>query len=194
MLDSVSKLLGSKHPDCGVEVVSAEVGDSSVYVKPESLFPVCQTLRDDPSYRFNVLQVITGMDRVEHIEVSYILASFINNLELILKIKLPRPELPDLPTVESVCKLWPAANYQERECYDMLGVRFHGHPDLRRILCPYEDWEGYPLRKDYKVQETYLNMKVNPPDKINNADHYFYKKIKAEYGEDSKKILHSWKD
>ena len=194
MMDELSSFLQQHHSRYTPEVIRGDAGDSVLYINPTGLVPICKTLKDEEPWRFNVLQVITGTDWSEHIEISYILASFIHNRELILKVKLPRPELPQLPSISSLCDLWASANYQERECYDMVGVRFEGHPDLRRILCPYEDWEGYPLRKDYKVQNKYLNMEVNPPEKMNSEDHYFYKKIEEEMGENAKKVIHSWKD
>jgi len=71
-------------------------------------------------------------------------------------------------------------------------VNFTGHPDLRRVLCPY-DWQGHPLRRDYVVQETYQGMTVNPPNKVNTEDHFFGKKLKEELG-DPKQVSWSWKD
>ena len=194
MMDELASFLQQRHSQYNPQVVREEIGDAVLFIEPSGLLPVCQTLKNEEPWRFNVLQVITGTDRSEYLEISYILASFIHNRELILKVKLPRPELPELPTVASLCNLWASANFQERECYDMIGVRFEGHPDLRRILCPDEEWEGYPLRKDYSVQEKYLDMKVNPPDKMNAEDHYFYKKVEEEMGENAKKVIHSWKD
>ena len=194
MIDELSSYLKQHHPAYNPEVVTSDVGDPVLFIDPVGLIPVCQSLKNDEPWRFNVLQVITGTDWTEYLEISYILASFVHNKELILKVKLPRPTLPALPSVASVCSLWASANFQERECYDMIGVTFEGHPDLRRILCPYEDWEGYPLRKDYQVQQKYLNMEVNPPDKMNSEDHYFYKKIQEEMGENAKKVIYSWKD
>lgn len=76
------------------------------------------------------------------------------------------------PRLDSVCSLWPAANYQERECYDMLGVSFNNHPDHRRILCP-DDWQGFPLRKDYVAAKYYNNMEVYPDNKMNFEDREF---------------------
>jgi NADH-quinone oxidoreductase subunit C len=75
--------------------------------------------------------------------------------KICLKVDVPvaAPEIP------SVASIWPTANWHEREAYDMFGVVFTGHPDLRRILCP-EDWDGFPLRKDFKVPEFYQGMKV----------------------------------
>ena len=194
MMDQLTSYLQHHHPRCHPQARSGEVGDPVLFIEPEELVPVCQSLKNDEPWHFNVLQVITGTDWEEHLEVSYILANFIHNKELILKVKLPKPPLPDLPRVASLCPLWASANFQERECYDMIGVRFEGHPELKRILCPYDDWEGYPLRKDYKVQDKYLNMEVNPPDKMNSEDHYFYKKIQEEMGENAKKVIHSWKE
>jgi len=76
------------------------------------------------------------------------------------------------PSVDSVVSVWPAANFQERECYDMFGVTFKNHPDHRRILCP-DDWEGFPLRKDYNAPKYYNGMEVFPDSKMNLEDREF---------------------
>jgi NADH-quinone oxidoreductase subunit C len=76
------------------------------------------------------------------------------------------------PAVESIVKTYAAANFQERECYDMFGIRFNNHPDLRRILCP-DDWQGWPLRKDYVAQKYYNGMEVYPEGKMNMGDRDF---------------------
>lgn len=172
----------------------ATLGDSSITVEAESILEVCTALKNDG---FNVLQVITGCDYADRIELTYILADFTKNLELLLKVKLPRGDVQgnnkeSLPKINSVTSVWSAANFQERETYDMLGIHFVGHPDLRRILTP-DDWQGYPLRRDYVVQEKYLDMVVNPAHKINTEDHFFGKKLKEQIG-DPKKVSASWKD
>ena len=172
----------------------ATVGDSSITVEAEKILEVCKALKSEG---FNVLQVITGTDYADRIELTYILADYTKNLELLLKVKLPRGNglgnnRDTLPKINSVVSVWSAANFQERETYDMIGVNFVGHPDHRRILTP-DDWQGYPLRKDYVVQETYLDMVVNPPGKINTEDHFFGKKLKEQIG-DPKKVSASWKD
>jgi NADH-quinone oxidoreductase subunit C len=176
----------------------ATVGDSSVSVSSASILEVCRFLKTNAEFEFNVLQVITGTDYLStnEIEVSYVLASFTKNTELILKTRVGRGTvdgtLESLPKLNSVVSVWSAANFQERECYDMIGVNFTGHPDLRRVLCPY-DWQGHPLRRDYVVQETYQGMTVNPPNKVNTEDHFFGKKLKEELG-DPKQVSWSWKD
>jgi NADH-quinone oxidoreductase subunit C len=175
-------------------VNAATVGDSSVTVDSGKILEVCQSLKKEG---FNVLQAISAVDYADRIELSYILADFTNNKELILKTKLPRGDgsgnnKDTLPKINSVTSVWSAAHFQEREAYDMIGVNFVGNPDLRRILTP-DDWQGYPLRKDYVVQEKYLDMVVNPPGKNNTEDQMFGKKLKAEIG-DPKKVSASWKD
>lgn len=170
----------------------ATVGDSSITVEAATILEVCKALKASSEFQFNVLQVITGTDYADRIELSYVLASFSKNLELILKAKLPRGDKFNLPKINSVVSVWSAANFQERETYDMIGVDFVGHPDLRRILCPY-DWDGFPLRKDYIVQEKYLDMVVDPPEKNNTADQMFGKRLKEELG-DPKRVSASWKD
>jgi NADH-quinone oxidoreductase subunit C len=172
----------------------ATVGDSSITVESTKILDVCKALKSEG---YNVLQVITGTDYPDRIELTYILADYTKNLELLVKTNLPRGDgngnnRDTLPKIDSVVSVWNAANFQERETYDMIGVNFVGHPDHRRILTP-DDWQGYPLRKDYVVQEKYLDMVVNPPAKINTEDHFFGKKLKAEIG-DPKKVSASWKD
>jgi NADH-quinone oxidoreductase subunit C len=170
----------------------AKVGDHSITVEASTILDVAKALKASTEFDMNVLQVITGTDYPEKIELSYILASFTKNLEVILKVNLPRGDKTNLPKVDSVTSVWSAANFLERETYDMMGVEFLGHPDMRRILCPY-DWEGHPLRKDYVVQEKYLDMVVNPPEKNNTMDQMFGKRLKEELG-DPKKVSASWKD
>ncbi|AUO00173.1 hypothetical protein C0V70_06720 [Bacteriovorax stolpii] len=162
-------------------------------VEAGKILEVCKALKAEG---FNVLQAVTGTDYADRIELTYILADFTNNRELLLKTKLGRGDgsgnnKDTLPKIDSVVSVWNAANFQERETYDMIGVNFVGHPDLRRILTP-DDWQGYPLRRDYVVQEKYLDMVVNPAHKINSADHMFGKKLKEEIG-DPKKVSASWK-
>ena len=166
--DSINKMI----PEAKAIYELREVGDTPIDIEAESVHPVCQHLKTQ--FGFHVLEVITGCDYPDRIEVSYILANFTDNQEVILKTKLSREN----PVVDSVSDIWSSANFQERECFDMLGVHFNNHPDPRRILCP-DDWEGFPLRKDYKTQERYRHMIVNPESKMNIEDREFANKQKA---------------
>lgn len=167
-----------------------ENGDASINVEPAKILDICNALKDG-EHEFNVLQVISGVDYKDYLELVYVIASFTKNTELLLKVKLERGTNDNLPQLDSVTSVWAAANWQEREAYDMIGVRFNGHPDHRRILTP-DDWEGHPLRKDYVVQEKYHDMVVNPAHKINTDDHMFMKRLKETYS-DPKKVSGSWK-
>jgi NADH-quinone oxidoreductase subunit C len=105
-----------------------------------------------------MLSCVTGIDNGPEagtMEVIYNLYSIPFNRSLMLKVILPR----DQAEMESVCGVWKGANWLEREVYDMFGIHFKNHPDLRRILMP-ADWEGYPLRKDYQHQELYRDIQV----------------------------------
>ncbi|HCD37081.1 NADH-quinone oxidoreductase subunit C [Chlorobium phaeovibrioides] len=115
-------------------------------------------MRDHPKLKFNYMACLSGVDYPEEGKLG-----LVANLEslgvfghkLAVKVKCPR----EGGSIPSVAGVWHTANWHEREAYDMLGMLFEGHPDMRRILCP-DDWEGWPLRKDYKVQESYHGIKV----------------------------------
>lgn len=121
-------------------------------VRGQSIAEVCAILRDEPGMDFDCLSNLTAVDRKpdDTIEVYYHLFSYAHGHRLVLRASTPRPD-PILPTVTH---LWPIANWLEREAFDLLGVRFTGHPDLRRILMP-EDWVGHPLRKDFVEPDEY---------------------------------------
>lgn len=124
--------------------------EMSVYLAPSSLREACALLRDDRDCPFNFLADVTCVDwhpSEPRFEVVYHLLSIPRKERVRLKVRLESAN----PTVESVVPVWPAANFFEREVYDLFGVRFTGHPYLRRLLMP-EDWEGQPLRKDYPVE------------------------------------------
>lgn len=192
MLNQIADFINSKVSSANAVATTPEKGDGFVTVKAESILEVANALKTSSEFEMNVLQVITGTDypATSEIELTYILASFTKNLELLLKVRLPRGDKNNLPKINSVVSVWRAANYQEREAYDMIGVTFVGHPDHRRILTP-DDWDGHPLRKDYVVQEVYRGMVVNPAHKVNTEDHFFGKKLKETM--DPKKVVNSWK-
>lgn len=131
---------------------------STVVVSAKQLVPVSSMLFNDAECYFDQLSCVTGVDNglaANTMEMIYHLYSIPFNQSLAIKVIIPR----DNPEVESLCSIWKSANWMERETFDMYGIRFLNHPDLRRILMP-ADWEGYPLRKDYQHQETYRNIDV----------------------------------
>ncbi len=120
-------------------------GELTLWIEPDRIVEVCSYLKAER--QFNRLAAVTGLDwyPVEpRFEVVYLLHSLATNERLRLKCRLHG----DAAEIESVCGIWSAANWYEREVFDLFGVRFRNHPDLRRIMMP-EDWEGHPLRKDY---------------------------------------------
>jgi NADH-quinone oxidoreductase subunit C len=124
--------------------------EMSIYVERSSIRDVCDLLRQDEDCLFNYLADITCVDWFPfepRFEVIYHLLSISKKERVRLKVRLEGSS----PALDSVTAVWPAANYFEREVFDLFGVRFAGHPYLRRLLMP-EDWEGYPLRKDYPVE------------------------------------------
>jgi NADH-quinone oxidoreductase subunit C len=136
----------------GVPIETAPSIDlqSTFYVAAADLQAVARALRDTPSLAFGFLAELTAVDfwpREPRYELVYLLVSIPNRLRLRMKVRLPS----EAAHVETVTAVWPAANWLEREVWDLFGIGFDGHPDPRRLLMP-EDWEGFPLRKDYPVQ------------------------------------------
>jgi NADH-quinone oxidoreductase subunit C len=129
-----------------------DVFDPYFQVDSQSIVEVCRYLRDEPELKFEILSDLTAVDvpKENKIQVVYHLFSYAQRHQIVLKVDLPR-EQPRISTVENV---WKAANWFEREVFDLFGVDFEGHSDLRRIMLP-EDWVGHPLRKDYVEQEEY---------------------------------------
>jgi len=129
-----------------------DVFDPCLHADPQAVVEICRYLRDTPGLDFEILSDLTCVDlpKEDKLQVVYHLYSYARRHQIVLKVDLPR-EAPRLATVEDV---WKAANWFEREVFDLFGVVFEGHTDLRRILLP-EDWVGHPLRKDYVEQEEY---------------------------------------
>jgi NADH-quinone oxidoreductase subunit C len=131
-----------------------------IKIQPGWVSAICRELHTNPATYFDQLICITGLDNgpeARSMEVIYTLNSIPFNQSLMLKVILPREN----PEIESLVSIWKSAEWLEREVYDMYGIKFLNHPDLRRILMP-ADWDGFPLRKDYKEQETYRSIKLAP--------------------------------
>jgi len=167
----IVKLVAERFGERIVGVV-AEAIDPWIEVAPAATAEVARFLRDEPRLRFEFLHCITGVDYLQtdpkrkiegqpRIELIYHLGSLVHKHRLVVKTTLPRwkdgveGQLPEVPSVSGV---WSTANWHEREVYDLVGVRFLGHPALERILCP-DDWTGHPLRKDYVMPLEYQGIR-----------------------------------
>ena len=151
------QLLSDQFGDEACELKADEKVVPWIVVKPGLIRDIAKYLRDKEGLRFDSLMCLSGVhyQKENELGVTYHLYSTTEKHKLTLKVIMPEDDA-HLPTVEQI---WKTADWHEREAYDMFGIRFDGHPDPRRILCP-DDWEGYPLRKDYQVQEFYRGMKV----------------------------------
>ena len=147
--------LKGKFGDAVVALQAAGFSPAFVVVDSARVNEFARFLRDDPALAFDSLMSLSGVDYKEGFAVAYHLFSMRHRHAIGLKAMLPR-EAPSLPTVDDV---WPAAGFQEREAFDLFGITFEGARDLRRILLP-PDWEGHPLRKDYKYPEFYHGIKI----------------------------------
>jgi NADH-quinone oxidoreductase subunit C len=121
-------------------------GEEAYFQVPAvQIAPVCDFLKTDPSTAFNYLSFLTAIDWKTHFELVYYLVSREYRHKAVLKVRVDNRLAPEVPTVVPI---FPGADWQEREVFDLMGIRFSGHYNLRRLLLP-DDWEGHPLRKDY---------------------------------------------
>ncbi|HWZ13770.1 MAG TPA: NADH-quinone oxidoreductase subunit C [Mucilaginibacter sp.] len=162
--DEITQLLTDKF---GADVITGTETSGlqpALLIHPDHITAVCLELRNNPNTYFDFLSCLTGVDygaEANRFGVVYHLASIPYQTQLTLKIsKENNRDLDELPTFPSITSVYRSADWHEREAYDLTGVFFEGHPDLRRILLP-DDWEGFPLRKDYKTAEYYKGIKID---------------------------------
>ncbi len=168
-VDQLNKKFGDKISGANLENL-----DPWIEVTPDGIVEVCKYLKEESSLAFDYLNSVTAVDYLHtdakkaakadwepHIEVVYHLFSMQHKHSLVLKVIMPRwkdDQEGKLPEVPSVAGVWSTADWHEREVYDLLGVNFTDHPNMRRILCP-EDWVGHPLRKDYEMPLEYHGIR-----------------------------------
>ncbi|GAA1809503.1 NADH-quinone oxidoreductase subunit C [Luedemannella flava] len=165
--DEVTDALEEAYPAFkdAIEKVVVDRGELTLHIKPERIREVCQVMRDDEALRFELCSSVSGVDYLgdaRRLHVTYHLTSLTFRRRVRLEVAVG-VEDPHVPSVTSV---YPTADWQERETYDMFGVVFDGHPGLTRILMP-DDWEGHPQRKDYPlggVPVEYKGAEIPPPN------------------------------
>jgi NADH-quinone oxidoreductase subunit C len=136
----------------------------ALLIEPNRIADICLELRNNPKIYFDFLSSLTGVDygvEAGRFGVVYHLASIPYKTQLTLKVSIENNrDVENLPTFPSITSVYKTADWHEREAYDLCGIFFEGHPDLRRILLP-DDWEGFPLRKDYKNAEFYKGIRID---------------------------------
>ncbi len=173
-IDEIHSLLVDRFGATAITKLHTAAKDPWIEVAPASIVAVSRFLKDDSRLRFDHLNDLCGVDYLEpdpkkaakfghepHLEVVYHLQSYELRHTLVVKVPLPRwekGEVGRIPECPSVTDVWDIADWHEREAYDLVGIRFTGHPNLRRILCP-EDWEGHALRKDYDFPLEYHGIR-----------------------------------
>jgi NADH-quinone oxidoreductase subunit C len=166
--DEVADALALAYPNVAqaVERSIVDRGELTLHVRREKLTDLAQQLRDDQDLRFEFLSSLSGvhypMDAGRELHVVYELTSMTHNRRIRLEVAAPDAD----PHMPSVVAIWPTADFQERETWDMFGVIFDGHPALTRIMMP-DDWPGHPQRKDYPlggIPVEYKGATIPPPD------------------------------
>jgi NADH-quinone oxidoreductase subunit C len=174
--EEICKLLEDRFADAIVRAV-VEGGHPYVEVRAVRWPEVARFLRDDPRLGFNLLNCITSLDLLAEDKLACVYdltrLPLDRGSELIgathffaVRVVTPRAD----PKIPSVADVWRAADWHEREAYDLMGIIFTGHPDLRRILCP-EDWDGHPLRKDYEFPLSYHDIPATTEYELPNPRH-----------------------
>lgn len=161
MIEELNQAIKLKFGADAVEIITDGL-QPTLLVKKEMIKSICLWLRDHNTFYFDFLSNITAVDYYpeNRFALVYHLTSIPYQQQLTLRIELPNSrDLNDLPEVDSVSSVWRTADWHEREAFDLMGIYFVAHPDLRRILLP-DDWEGYPLRKDYIDAESYHGISI----------------------------------
>ncbi|MCL4458040.1 MAG: NADH-quinone oxidoreductase subunit C [Nitrospirae bacterium] len=155
----IAEIIRDRYP-AEVKEIKEFRGQVSVIVKRDRVKEIMKYLHHTPELYFDYLQDLCGVDhsgrKEPRFEVVYHLYSIRHRHTIRIKAEVPE----DNCAIDSVTDIWAGANWHERECYDLFGIKFNGHPDLRRILLP-EDWEGHPLRKDYPLKADLGEMEWN---------------------------------
>lgn len=148
--------LKQKFGNAVIEFKSDKPVDAFITLSADKVDEICYYLRDYEEFQFDSLSLLSGVDYADgNLGVTYHLFSYPKRHKLVLKVIVPK----DSPNVKSVSEIWQTADWHEREAYDMIGIKFIGHKDLRRILLD-DDWQGHPLRKDFELPEFYRGMRV----------------------------------
>jgi len=162
--EEITSLLRHKFGENVITAIENNGLQAALQIDPELIVQVCEELRDNNKTWFDFLSCLSGVDHGlerNQFEIVYHLSSIPHKQQLVLKtIKNHDRNSGSLPFFHSVSEVWRTAEWHEREAFDLFGINFIGHPDLRRILLP-DDWEGYPLRKDYQAAEEYKGIKIN---------------------------------
>jgi NADH-quinone oxidoreductase subunit C len=177
--DAIVSKLKEKWPD--IEVPKVESGDRVILLPTEKSFEILKFLKEDPELYFDSLMTLAGADTGRELWVVYPLHSMRHRHKIMAKVVLGR----ETPECDSVVSLWMVADFFEREAYDLYGIVFKNHPDLRRIINP-QDWVGWPGRKDYEYPAEYHGVPTL------REDQFFSDKVEAgisEREEEEKKLL-----
>lgn len=160
----IQQLISNQFGD--IAIANTQNPQPYLIVPAEHIADICQFLKTDERLFFDLLACISAVDNgpaAGTMEVVYNLTSIPYNHNLMLKVVVKRNTGDEpLPTVPSLAAIWRTADWHEREAFDLMGIRFAGHPDLRRILMP-TDWTGHPLRKDYTDPDRYHGIRTQPP-------------------------------
>jgi NADH-quinone oxidoreductase subunit C len=167
--DEVYDALAEAFPglDDAIEKVVVDRGELTLFVKAEKIAEVCRVMRDDEALRYELCSSVSGVDYLGADERRLHVAYHLTSMTYRRRIRLEAAVSAEHPRLPSVTDVYPTADWQERETYDMFGVVFDGHPSLTRILMP-DDWEGHPQRKDYPlggVPVEYKGAEIPPPDR-----------------------------
>ena len=166
--DTLVATLQAAVPDAQIERAPSIDRQTTISVSRDAVPALARVLRDRPELAFTFLAELTAVDfwpKEPRFEVVYVLVSIANRLRLRMKVRMSA----DDPHVATVSGVWPAANWLEREVWDLFGIAFDGHPDPRRLLMP-EDWDGHPLRKDHPVQ---IRMTPNASEPLQVTEEEF---------------------